>query len=88
LTGSALTSTYASLADFVPDDLAARIDPFWKFIRSGGEGLDEVALVKGLTKLAPSEEDTQASEKGQAEWYTLGEEMRAYLDRIAPRKEP
>lgn len=86
--------SYASLADFVPDDLAARISPYWKFMRMQGgraregEPFDEMAVARALTELAPSEEDKQASEKAQGEWATLADEMGAYLDRIAPRKKP
>jgi hypothetical protein len=53
-----------------------------------GVPFDEMAVVRALTELAPSEEDRQSSEKAQDEWATLADEMGAYLDRIAPRKKP
>lgn len=84
-------SAYAMLADFVPDDLAARVNPYWKFIKTEGERVtsgeqtDGMALAQGLTKIKPSEDDERECQKARDEWTTLGDEMRAYLDRIAPR---
>lgn len=81
--------SYSSLADFVPDDLAARINPYWKFIMMQGERaregepFDEMAVARALTELAPSEEDKQSTLQAQDEWATLADEMGAYLDRIA-----
>jgi hypothetical protein len=47
-------STYATLADFVPDDLAARVNPFYRFIRTGGArlkaGFSPASVVFGALK--------------------------------------
>ena len=87
-------STYAMLADFVPDDLAARVNPYWKYIRTQGERMksseqsDVTAAAKQLTKLVPSDADKRASEQAHDEFKVLAEDMAAYLDQIAPRKSP
>jgi hypothetical protein len=87
-------STYAMLADFVPDDLAARVNPYWSFIKAegkkveSGEPMDATAAAHALMKLAPSEDDRRASQSALDESGRLSHEMRAYLDRIAPRKAP
>ena len=87
-------STYAMLADFVSDDLAARVNPYWKYIRTqgervkSGEQLDAMASAKELTRLVPSEADKRASEQAHDEFKVLAEDMTAYLERIASRNAP
>jgi hypothetical protein len=86
-------STYARLADFVPDDLATRVNFYWKSMRTELERvnsgqIDEMTLAQILTKLAPSQDDEREIQKARAEWPVLADEMRAHLDRIAPLKKP
>ena len=88
----AYVSTYAMLADFVPDDLAARVNPLYRFIRTTGERLkageqmDMKAHAEQLAKVEPSEDDQRASARALGEFQILAAEMTAYLDRMAPRK--
>lgn len=90
----ALIIGYASLSDFVPDDLATRVNPYYRFVRTegervkSGEQMDGRALGLGLRRLAPSEDDERESQKARDEWTALADEMRAYIDRIAPSKKP
>jgi hypothetical protein len=89
----AYISTYAQLADFVPDDLAARVNPYWRFMATegqrikAGEQVDRMTQARELTKRAPSEADQQAIERAEDEFRVLVDEMTAYLDRIAPRRD-
>jgi hypothetical protein len=82
---------YANLADFVPDDLAERVNPYWAFIRSEANQADgstagDSAHARAFLSLAPSDADNDATERAHEEYTALAAEMTAYLDRIAPRR--
>jgi hypothetical protein len=78
-------STYAQLADFVPDDLATRVNPYWRFLATegqrikAGEKVDRMTQARELTRLAPSEADQEAIERVEDEFRVLADEMTAYL---------
>jgi hypothetical protein len=84
--------SYATLADFVQDDVAARVNRYHEFIKSqgdrvrSGEPIDAMASAEALAKLAPSKDDERASQQARDEWVALADEMTAYLDKIAPRQ--
>jgi hypothetical protein len=83
--------TYAMLANFVADDLADRVNPYWRLMKTSAQRMkagEQVDWLAEVTKLAPSEEDAEATARAHEEMQTLADEMTAFLDRIAPRKEP
>jgi hypothetical protein len=90
----ALITTYAMLADFVPDDLAERVNRYREMFRiagekvKSGEQIDGRALAEATSKFRPSEEDEKATQKAHDEYKALAAEMAAYLNRIAPRDTP
>jgi hypothetical protein len=55
----------------VPDDLAARVNPYWRFLMTQGERIhdgeyiDAMESAKTIRKLAPSEEDKQALQNAE-----------------------
>jgi hypothetical protein len=82
---------YANLADFVPDDLAERVNPYWAFLRSEANQAEASkagasAHAHAFLSLAPSDADNDATERAHEEYTALAAEMTAYLDRIAPRR--